>query len=151
MCAKFIEDLFVSPLFTKLLQIRRDCLTSILLKLVDIIQQIQTRPLTKDEKNEMKNAVLDRIGCGLGAQRLALGQEISSIIQHPCEGASTIWGTGIKIQAHLAALINGASSSHLEYDSHDSMIPATIALGEELSSGGESILHARARQRSTHW
>ena len=60
----------------------------------------------------------------------------------PCEGASTIWGTGIKTQAHLAALINGASSSHLEYDSHDSMIPATIALGEELSSGGESILQS---------
>ena len=117
-------------------------MTSILLKLVDIIQQIQTRPLSKYEKNEMNNAVLDRIGCGLGAQRLSFGQEISSIIQHPCEGASTIWGTGIKTQAHLAALINGASSSHLEYDSHDSMIPAIIALGEELSSGGESILQS---------
>lgn len=116
---------------------------SILSKLTDIIQQIQTRPLTEYEKNEMKNAVLDRIGCGLGAQRLALGQEISSYIQHnPCEGFSTIWGTSARTQAQLAALINGASSSHLEYDSHDSMIPATIALGEELGSSGESILQS---------
>lgn len=118
-------------------------MTSILSKLADIIQQIQTRPFTEYEKNEMKNAILDRIGCGLGAQRLAFGQEISSYIQqNPCEGSSIIWGTGKRTQAHLAALINGASSSHLEYDSHDSMIPATIALGEELSSSGESILRS---------
>jgi 2-methylcitrate dehydratase PrpD len=91
----------------------------------------------------MKNAVLDRIGCGLAARRLALGQEISSYVEQTgCVGGSTIWGTDMKTQAHLAALVNGASSSHLEYDSHDSMVPALMALGEQHGASGELILQS---------
>ena len=112
-------------------------------KLTEIIQRVKSQPVTDHEKNELKNAILDRIGCGLGARRLAVGQEISSYIeQNPCRGASTVWGTDMETQAHLAALVNGASSSHLEYDSHDSMIPAAIALGEQHGSSGELLLQS---------
>ena len=91
----------------------------------------------------MKNALLDRIGCGLAARRLSLGQEISSYVEQSiCTGDSSIWGTDIKTQAHLAALVNGASSSHLEYDSHDSMVPALIALGEQHGASGKLVLHS---------
>jgi 2-methylcitrate dehydratase PrpD len=116
---------------------------TILSKLTEMIQQVKTQPITDYEKNEMKNAILDRIGCGLGAKRLGVGQETSSYIkENQCQGVSTIWGTDMKTQAHLAALVNGASSSHLEYDSHDSMIPATIALGEQHGTSGELLLQS---------
>lgn len=118
-------------------------MSTILSRLVSIIQLVRSQPITDYEKNEMRNAVLDRIGCGLAARRLALGQEISSYVeQSGCVGASTIWGTDMKTQAHLAALVNGASSSHLEYDSHDSMVPALMALGEQHGSSGELILQS---------
>lgn len=97
---------------------------TILSKLTEMIQQVKTQPITDYEKNEMKNAILDRIGCGLGAKRLGVGQETSSYIkENQCQGVSTIWGTDMKTQAHLAALVNGARAH--------SMIPATIALGEQ--------------------
>jgi 2-methylcitrate dehydratase PrpD len=118
-------------------------LSTFLSKLTEIIQQVKSQPITGYEKNEMKNAILDRVGCGLGARRLAVGQEtLAYIKQNQCLGVSTIWGTDTKTHAHLAALVNGASSSHLEYDSHDSMIPATIALGEQLGTGGELLLQS---------
>lgn len=118
-------------------------MSTILSKLVEIIQQVKSQLITDSEKSELKNALLDRIGCGLAARRLALGQEVSSYVeQNHCNGDSTIWGTDMKTQAHLAALANGASSSHLEYDSHDSMIPATIALGEQQGTSGECLLQS---------
>jgi 2-methylcitrate dehydratase PrpD len=116
---------------------------TILSKLTEMIQQVKSQPISDYEKNEMKNAILDRIGCGLGARKLGVGQEVSSYIkENQCRGVSTIWGTDMKTQAHLAALANGASSSHLEYDSNDSMIPATIALGEQHGTSGELLLQS---------
>jgi 2-methylcitrate dehydratase PrpD len=118
-------------------------MVTILSRFTETIKHIQAQPITDHEKNELKNAILDRIGCGLGARRLALGQEISSYIkQNQCLGDSSVWGTDTETQAHLAALVNGASSSHLEYDSHDSMIPAAIALGEQCGASGELLLQS---------
>ena len=91
----------------------------------------------------MKNALIDRIGCGLGAKRLNTTLKISKYFElYACKGYSTIWGSNTRTQSHIAALVNGASSSHLEYDSHDSMIPSTIALGEEYAVNGETILQS---------
>ena len=118
-------------------------MSTILPRLVDTIQQVKLQSITDHEKNELKNAILDRIGCGLGARRLSVGQEITSYVkQNQCTGDSTIWGTNTETQAHLAALVNGAISSHLEYDSHDSMIPAAIALGEKHGASGELLLRS---------
>ena len=116
---------------------------TVLSKLAEMAQLVKSEPVTDYEKDELKNAILDRVGCGLGARRLAVGQEISSYVKgNPCRGVSTIWGTDTKTQAHLAALVNGASSSHLEYDSHDSMIPAALALGEQYGTSGELLLQS---------
>ncbi len=84
-------------------------MSTILSRIVETIQQVKSQPITDGEKDELKNALLDRIGCGLGARRLAVGQEVSSYIkQNQYHGDSTIWGTDMKTQAHLAALVNGA-------------------------------------------
>ncbi len=105
-------------------------MSTVLSRLAEMVQLVKSEPVTDFEKDELRNAILDRVGCGLGARRLAVGQEISSNVKHnQCPGVSTIWGADTKTQAHMAALVNGASSSHLEYDSHDSMIPAALALG----------------------
>ena len=108
-----------------------------------MVQLVKSEPVTDFEKDELRNAILDRVGCGLGARRLAVGQEILSYVKHNrCRGVSTIWGADTKTQAHMAALVNGASSSHLEYDSHDSMIPAALALGEQHGTSGELLLQS---------
>jgi 2-methylcitrate dehydratase PrpD len=118
-------------------------MNTILSRLAETIQKVKSQPITDHEKNELKNAILDRIGCGLGARRLAVGQEMSSYLKkNHCPGGSTVWGTDTETQAHLAALVNGASSSHLEYDSHDSMIPAAVALGEIHGATGELLLQS---------
>jgi len=116
---------------------------TILSRLTESIQRVKAQPLTDHEESELKNAILDRVGCGLGARRLGVAPEIFAYLEeNQCPGASTVWGTDRKTQAHLAALVNGASSSHLEYDSHDSMIPAAIALGEERGASGETLLRS---------
>ena len=118
-------------------------MNTILSRLADTIQKVKSQPITDHEKNELKNAILDRIGCGLGARRLAIGQEMSSYLKkNQCPGSSIVWGTDMETQAHLAALVNGATSSHLEYDSHDSMIPAAVALGEIHGATGELLLQS---------
>ena len=153
--------MFVIPLFTNLPQIRRDCFTSILSKLADIIQQIQTRPLTEYEKNEMKNAILDRIGCGLGAQRLALGQEISSYVQqNPCEGSSMLiyrqllpehsekpWIHETKIRDLANRIHVGCKSSLDEYSSRQRTAHVLLALknGEQFESHSKNSRWSETR------
>ena len=85
---------------------------SILSKIVDKTRELDTAPLTTNELDELKKAILDRVGCCIGARRLALGGELSKHVQDlQCSGHAAVWGTGYRTQPHLAAMINGAMSS----------------------------------------
>jgi 2-methylcitrate dehydratase PrpD len=118
-------------------------LTTVLSKIADALEDIKTQNISDNERDELKKALIDRIGCGLGAISLGIGKELFSLIQKdPSHGSSIIWGTNLKTEPSSAALINGAISSHLEYDAHDSMIPAAIALGEDKGVDGEKILQS---------
>jgi 2-methylcitrate dehydratase PrpD len=110
---------------------------TVLAKIVEINEYLNNQPVTVHEQNEAKKAILDRIGCGLAAKRLGLGKMFTEYINKSgCIGNSTVWGTKIRAAPHISALVNGASSSHLEYDSHDSMVPAVLALGEQYRKNG---------------
>ena len=118
-------------------------MTTVLSRMADIIEEIKTQSITENERKELKKALIDRIGCGLGARRIGIGTELNSLIQKDSvNGSSTVWGTNLKTTPDSAALINGAISSHLEYDTHDAMIPAVIALGEQRGIGGERVLQS---------
>jgi 2-methylcitrate dehydratase PrpD len=118
-------------------------LKTILSKITEKIYDLQFEDISTIELQLLKNAVLDRIGCGLGSERLGVGAHLHKYIDIiGCTGNSTIWGTAKKAPAHLAALTNGAISSRLEYDTHDSMIPASLALGENENTSGRTLLES---------
>ncbi|TRO55796.1 MmgE/PrpD family protein, partial [Candidatus Bathyarchaeota archaeon] len=115
----------------------------VLSRIIDAAEQLKDRELTTTEQTELKNAILDRIGCGLGARRIGIGNELSQYLeQNHCDGGASLWGNATKTSPGNAALINGALSSHLEYDAHDSMIPAVIALAEATGRNGLQVLES---------
>ena len=118
-------------------------MNTVLYRIVDLIEQLKQNELTSEEHTELKNAILDRIGCGIGARRIGIGNELSQYLdQNSCDGSASLWGTEKKTNPSSTALINGALSSHLEYDTHDSMIPAVIALAETTGKNGLQVLEA---------
>ena len=118
-------------------------MSTVLSRIVDVFDQLKDRELTAAELTELKIAILDRIGCGLGARRIGIGSELSQYLeQTQCDDKASLWGTKVKTSSSNAALINGAISSHLEYDAHDSMIPAVIALAEATNKNGMQVLES---------
>lgn len=116
---------------------------TILSEITEKIYDTDYENISQNELQEFKNAILDRIGCGLGALRLGLGSRLHKYIDYiGCTGTSTIWGTSKRAPVHLAALTNGAISSRLEYDTHDSMIPASLALVEKKPTSGKTLLES---------
>jgi len=115
--------------------------TTFVQKLARRAANIRFNSIPDETRHLMKWAVLDRLGCGLGAKRLGIGEELLELLVGaggPAE--STLWGDGRKVSSPHAALANGAISSHLEFDSHDSMIPAAIALAETRHIEGRDLM-----------
>jgi 2-methylcitrate dehydratase PrpD len=116
-------------------------MTNILEKLSDISQSIPYDSINEKEKHQIKRVILDRFGCSLGARRLGIGDNlIKYLSKTKSTKQASIWGSYEKAPIHYAALANGTISSHLEFDSHDSMIPSAIALGESQKINGKKLM-----------
>jgi 2-methylcitrate dehydratase len=95
--------------------------------------------------HQVKRAVLDSIGCALGAWRLGEQREVLSVLL-ALGGApeATVWGAGIKAPAPTVALAVGTICSSLEYAAHCDVIPAAVAVAEMHHSDGRSLITALA-------
>ncbi len=95
-----------------------------------------------------KMAVLDTVGVTLAGFKEPVGRVLRASVPDSVQEA-TIWGTGHKVSAPDAALVNGATAHALDYDDmnrlmlgHPSavLVPAAFAAGEKLKCTGRKLL-----------
>lgn len=101
---------------------------------------------------QARTAIIDTLGVTLaggvqhGAEKLR-----SVIVPTAASGNSRVFGTGMKLNALDAALLNGVSSHLLDFDDSNSwlhghisvaVLPALLALADEQDLNGEAVLRA---------
>src|SRR5436190_7535500 len=121
-------------------------------RVVDYIVASRFEDIPPKALTVAKGAMLDCIGVALAGARHPAGH-IPAEWAHATAGAgrATVWGQDFKTSAHDAALVNGTAAHALDYDDvtwgligHPSvsLVPAVLALGEQLGASGRDVLHA---------
>lgn len=96
-----------------------------------------------------KRSIVDTVGATIAGSRTEVVHQTLPVYSMP--GKSTVIGVGKGYAAHAAAFINGVSGHELELDDtcasnlgHPTVavLPALLAVGEELGSSGEQLLKA---------
>jgi 2-methylcitrate dehydratase PrpD len=84
-------------------------------RLADFCAETTYDALPPGRIHQVKRAVLDCVGCALGAYRVGADRDLLAVI-HALGGPAeaTIWGDGSRVPAHYAALAVGTIGSHLE-------------------------------------
>jgi 2-methylcitrate dehydratase PrpD len=103
----------------------------------------------------VKNAkifMLDALGCMLSGSQIQSGKAVKdAVLNLAGEGECTIYGSGRKTNAMLAALVNGTAGHSQDYDDdhrkgiqHASVavLPAVLALAEKHQKSGREVLLA---------
>ncbi|MQF69155.1 MmgE/PrpD family protein [SAR202 cluster bacterium AD-804-J14_MRT_500m] len=121
-------------------------------EVVEFIQATQLSDIPGDVKHLGKRAILDTLGVALAGS----GDESVRILLETMAGRqgdsrASLIGSGQRTDSLSAALINGTMAHALDYDDvnescmgHPSapILPAVIALGEELDKSGADVLEA---------
>ena len=94
--------------------------------------------------------VLDWTGCALAGSREPLAEILRAQFGHR-SGTASVFGSDLKLEVATAALLNGASGHALDFDDTNAaigchatapVIPAVLAVAEELGASGEQLLTA---------
>lgn len=120
--------------------------------LVDHCLSTSFEQIPEDVKLHGKRSLLNWLGAAIGASKHPSIDMLIEVTKelHTAEQVS-VFGRGEKVDLLMAALINGTSSHIFDYDDthldtihHPSgpVAPVVFALGENLGSSGEEILHA---------
>ncbi|HSF30070.1 MAG TPA: MmgE/PrpD family protein [Candidatus Tectomicrobia bacterium] len=101
-----------------------------------------------------KEAILDGLGCALAGSPTSIGKLVTQYVRERSETPrAAIIGSGVKTSAPLAALANGTMAHALDFDDvnwsmsgHPTvpLLPAVLALGQEVHASGEEVLLAYA-------
>ncbi len=120
------------------------------------IGEISAKLTLKDiDQRTIDNAkifMLDCLGCILSGSQIVNAKSIRRAVKHFADGGDcTIYGTDMKTNAMMAALINGCTGHSQDYDDdhregtqHASVavLPAVLALAEKYGKSGEEALLA---------
>ena len=108
-------------------------------------------PLGEEEVYLCTRSILDTVGAMVLGSRTGVVEKAARVI--PRAGKATLAGIGGGFSARDAAFLNGISGHELELDDTSSsnlghptvaVLPALLALGEELNSPGEELIRAFA-------
>ncbi len=107
------------------------------------------------DERTIKNAkifILDTLGCMLSGSQIQSGKSVKyAALKLTDQGECTIFGSGKKTNAMLAALVNGTAGHSQDYDDdhrlgtqHSSVavLPAVLALAEKHKKSGKDVLLA---------
>jgi len=123
-------------------------------QVVDFTLNTKYEDIPTEALDEARKATFDCIGVTLAGAKDPAGQ-IPADWARECAGKeiATVWGHGFKTAPDHAAMVNGSAAHVLDYDDvtwplvgHPSvsLVPTTIALGEQLGASGKDVLTAYA-------
>ena len=107
--------------------------------------------LTGEAKRLSRNAMIDIVGCMIAGGRDESTRRAGMVMADFGTGASWVIGSGMRLPAPHAALVNGTAAHALDFDDnyhptagHATAVlaPAIFALGDERSANGASVLDA---------
>src|SRR4051794_36156104 len=105
-----------------------------------------TKDVPKATIEPAKNVILDTIGVALAAVERPIGRIIAGHALDAGSGPATVFGSGIKTSAEMAALANGTLANALDFDdgSHlaTHLLPAVLAVRGRGPVSGAGGLHA---------
>jgi 2-methylcitrate dehydratase PrpD len=121
-------------------------------RLAEFVACIPSSDISVDAREQARRAFLDTLGVTLAGSSEDASRIAADIAreQRGVEDASVL-GHGFQAPASEAALVNGTSAHALDFDDvsmsmrgHPSvpLIPAVLALGEKLGSGGRDVIDA---------
>ncbi|HCO13000.1 MAG TPA: 2-methylcitrate dehydratase [Gemmatimonadetes bacterium] len=106
--------------------------------------------LSSELAGDVVNRLVDLIGVALAAVGDPTAKAVEeTVIAWGGEGTSTTFGSGLQLSATSAALINGTLAHALDFDDthlpsivhpSSSVIPAALAVGEEVDASGDELL-----------
>jgi len=121
-------------------------------RLAEFVSRTPSEMIGPEAREQAKRAFLDTLGVALAGCREPAAALVSEHVRE--QGGreeATVIGAGFRAAAAHAALANGTSAHALDYDDvtvhmrgHPSapLVPAVLALGEKLGSGGRDVVEA---------
>lgn len=121
----------------------------VLFKIAAFSRKFLGQPIPDDVRHMAKRCLLDALGCAIGGYR-APGTAVCKAValEHGGAPQSTIFGSGQKVNAIQAAMVNAFMVRYLDYNDlggggHNSdAIPALLAMSEAEGASGETFLKA---------
>jgi 2-methylcitrate dehydratase PrpD len=99
-----------------------------------------------------RSAILDSLACAIAGRGEPVSRRVREFaLGQRSHGEATLWGTGERVSAELAALANGATAHALDFDDvswamngHPSvpLLPAALAAAERGGASGAELLRA---------
>ncbi|MGN0981732.1 MAG: MmgE/PrpD family protein [Candidatus Limivicinus sp.] len=120
-------------------------------QIAEISARLTLADIDERTVNNAKIFLLDCLGCMLSGSQIVNAKAIRAAVKHFADGGEcTVYGTNMKTNAMMAALINGCTGHSQDYDDdhregtqHASVavLPAVLALAEKYGkSGAEALL-----------
>ncbi len=123
--------------------------TGIIYQIAELTESLKDKPLHDDVRHMAKRCLLDALGCAIGgwqAPGRAICEQVA--IEHGGRAEATIFGSGEKVNAIQAAMVNAFMVRYLDYNDlggggHNSdAIPALMAIAELEHASGEELLRS---------
>lgn len=121
-------------------------------KIAEVGANLKFEDIDKRTIENAKIFMLDCLGCILSGSQIINAKTIrKAVAEFAAGGDCTIYGTGEKTNAMMAALINGTTGHSQDYDDdhregtqHSSVavLPAVLALAEKYGKNGKEVLTA---------
>lgn len=121
-------------------------------KIAEYVQETKWEQIPPDAAEASKLHILDTLGCMIAGSRERAPEIVNSYVESlGSRGECSVIPTSQKTSAPYAALANGVSGHVLDYDDYDwssmahpsiTVLPAVLALGEQLNAGGKECLVA---------
>ena len=143
-----------APAGTAFAQQRAGGVGPVMARLSAYMADAATRPLSPEVLEHTKHHLLDTLGAVVSGSELAPGKAALAYARaHAGPGKATVVTSMLRCTAAEAAMVNGVMAhsdetddSHNQSRSHPgcSVVPAALAVGEELGASGERLLRAVA-------
>ncbi len=115
--------------------------------LADRVGRIDGGALSQRDLDQIELLVIDHLGVCLQGARLPWGAGLADWARS-CDGtgACPVVGTGLRVPARIAALVNATAAHGLEFDdTHDASVshPGAVVIATALAVGAEERAHGR--------
>ena len=121
-------------------------------RLADFALALRLEDVPKPVRATARAAILDSLACAIAGRHEPVARRVReyALAQHSYAEA-TLWGTGERVSAELAALVNGTAAPALDFDDvnwamngHPTvpLLPAVFAAAERTGASGADLLRA---------